>query len=136
MRSYFAAIHGQVDGLYFGQGGPIIGTQLDNEYMHSAAPWERTVGVGEEWVPAGKDGDAYLTDLKRIMQEAGIITPFYTCTAWGVAATPEDEALPLWSGYAYWPWVFYGKRDEAPPVTPEYIYRDNHNNAVPKTYKF
>lgn len=135
MRSYFAAIHGQVDGLYFGQGGPIIGTQLDNE-MHSAAPWERTVGVGEEWVPAGKDGDAYLTDLKRIMQEAGIITPFYTCTAWGVAATPEDEALPLWSGYAYWPWVFYGKRDEDPPVTPEYIYRDNHNNAVPKTYKF
>lgn len=136
VRSYFSAIHGQINGLYFGQGGPIIALQLDNEYMHSSAPWERTIGVGEEWVSGGCGGNEYMIDIKRIMQEVGMVTPFYTCTAWGGAAAPEDEALPLWGGYAYWPWIFYEKRDDGHPVTPEYIYRDNHNNAVPKTYNF
>lgn len=136
VRKYFAAIHGQTDGLYFGQGGPIIAAQLDNEYMHAGAPWERTAGVSKEWVSGGTEGEAYMVDLKRVMQEVGIVTPFYTCTAWGGAAAPVEEALPLWGGYAYWPWIFYEKREGGHPATPEYIYRDNHNNAVPSTYNF
>lgn len=136
VRKYFAAIHSQVDGLYFRQGGPIIAAQLDNEYAHSAAAWEITTGISNEWVPSGSGGNQYMLDLKRIMQEVGIVTPFYTCTAWGGAMTPADEAMPLWGGYAYWPWIFYEKREDGHPATPEYIYRDNHNNAVPKTYNF
>lgn len=31
--------------------------------------------------------------------------------------------------------IFYDYRGEH-PATPEYIYRDNHNNSVPKTYNF
>lgn len=125
----------QMDGLYFKDGGPIIGTQIENEYMHSAAPWEMTTGVSDEWVTGGNDGNEYMIRLKEIAQEEGIITPFYTCTGWGGAATPVDEMLPLWGGYAFWPWIFYDYEGEH-PATPEYIYRDNHNNKVPKTYNF
>lgn len=68
----------QLQGLYFKDGGPIIGTQLDNEYMHSAAPWEITTGVANEWTPGGSEGSKYLHALKRLAQEEGIRTPFYT----------------------------------------------------------
>ena len=125
----------QLAGLYYKDGGPIIGTQIENEYMHSAAPWEMTTGVSDEWVPGGHDGNDYMIKLKKIAQEEGIITPFYTCTGWGGAATPTDEMLPLWGGYAFWPWIFYNYEGEH-PATPEYIYRDNHNDEVPKTYNF
>ena len=135
VRRLYAAIHGQVDGLYFGQGGPIVAVQLENEYMHSSAPWEMTTGVANEWVNGGQDGEEHIRELKRIAQEVGLIAPFYTCTAWGGGMAPTDEVLPLWGGYAYWPWIFYKKTGEH-PCTPEYIYRDNHNNAVPATYNF
>lgn len=135
VRRLYRALAGQFEGLYFKDGGPIIAAQMDNEYMHSAAPWEITTGVTNEWVPGGDEGNAYMKALKKIAQEEGILTPFYTCTAWGGAATPTDELLPLWGGYAFWPWIYYDYRGPH-PVTPEYIYRDNHNNDVPKTYNF
>ncbi len=125
----------QLKGLYFKDGGPIIGTQLDNEYMHSAAPWEMTTGVANEWTPGGGDGVEYLHTLKKLAQEEGILTPFYTSTGWGGAAMDASEMMPLWGGYAFWPWIFYDYRGEH-PATPEYIYRDNHNNEISKTYNF
>lgn len=134
-RRLYRAIHGQVDGLYFRQGGPIVGIQLENEYMHSSAPWEITTGISDEWVSGGQDGEDHIRMLKRIAREEGLITPFCTCTAWGGGMAPVDEVLPLWGGYAYWPWIFYNRTGEH-PCTPEYIYRDNHNNDVPETYNF
>lgn len=134
-RRFFRALHAQMDGHYFRQGGCIVGTQIENEYQHSSAPWEITTGVSSEWVNGGHSGESYMLALKKIMQEEGIITPFYTTTAWGGAITPVEEALPLWGGYSYQPWIFYNRTGKH-PATPEYIYRDNHNNAVPKTYNF
>lgn len=134
-RKLYRAFAEQFDGLYFKDGGPIIGTQIENEYMHSSSPWEMTTGITDEWVPGGSDGAEYMRALKKIAQEEGIITPFYTCTGWGGAAAALDEMMPLWGGYAFWPWIFYDYQGEH-PATPEYIYRDNHNNAVPKTYNF
>lgn len=125
----------QLEGLWYKDGGPIIGAQIENEYMHSSSPWEMTTGVANEWVLGGADGAEYMLALKKIAQEEGIITPFYTCTGWGGAAAVPDELLTLWGGYAFWPWMFYDYRGEH-PATPEYIYRDNHNNSVPKTYNF
>ncbi|MBQ7138755.1 MAG: beta-galactosidase, partial [Clostridia bacterium] len=134
-RKFFRALHGQMDGHYFAQGGCIVGTQIENEYQHSSAPWEITTGISSEWVNGGRSGESYMLALKKIMQEEGIVTPFYTTTAWGGAITPVEEALPLWGGYSYQPWIFYNRTGEH-PATPEYIYRDNHNNASPKTYNF
>ncbi len=135
VRRYFRAIHGQMDGHYFSQGGCIVGTQIENEYQHSCAPWEITTGVSNEWITSGHSGMGYMLALKKIMLEEGIVTPFYTATAWGGAVTPVEEALPLWGGYSYQPWLFYNKPG-VHPATPEYIYRDNHNSAVTKEYNF
>jgi len=135
VRRYFRALHAQMDGHYFAQGGCIIAAQIENEYRHSSAPWEITTGISSEWVNGGHSGEDYMLALKRIMQEEGIATPFYTTTAWGGAVTPVEEALPLWGGYSYQPWLFYNRVGKH-PATPEYIYRDNHSNAVPKTYNF
>jgi len=135
VRKFFRALHGQIDGHYFSQGGCIIAAQIENEYQHSSAPWEITTGISSEWVNGGRSGAEYMLALKRIMREEGIVTPFYTTTSWGGAVTPVEEALPLWGGYSYQPWIFYKKTGEH-PATPEYIYRDNHNNEVRRTYNF
>lgn len=135
VRRLFEKLAEQMDGLYYQTGGPIAAAQMDNEYQHSAAPWEITTGISDEWVPAGSAGNAYMLEIKRIAVESGIIVPFYTCTGWGGAAAPVEEMLPLWGGYAFWPWIFYSHKGEH-PVTPEYIYRDFHNNAIPQTYNF
>lgn len=135
VRMLYRKIAEQLEGLYFKDGGPIIAAQIDNEYMHSAAPWEFTNGTTKEWIPGGHDGNAYMLALKRIAQEEGILTPFYTCTGWGGAATPTEEMLPLWGGYAFWPWIYYDYQGEH-PATPEYLYRDKHNDHVRKTYNF
>ena len=135
VRRLFRQLHGQMDGHYFHQGGCIVGTQIENEYQHSSAPWEITTGVSNEWLPGGHSGLAYMRTLKKIMVEEGIRTPFYTATAWGGAVTPVEEALPLWGGYSYQPWLFYSKSG-VHPATPEYIYRDNHNSAVTREYNF
>ena len=134
-RLFYRAVAQQIKGLLYKDGGPVIAVQIENEYMHSASPWEMTTGVSNEWLTAGKDGRAYMLALKEIAREEGIITPFYTCTGWGGAATPVDEMMPMWGGYAFWPWMFYGG-DYTHPATPEYLYRDNHNNEVPETYNF
>ncbi len=134
VQSWYRAVSGQLKGLFYKDGGPIIAVQLDNEYMHSAAPWEETRGLTDEWLPAGDLGDAYLLKLLEIARAEGLDAPFYTCTGWGGAATPE-AMMPLWGGYAFRPWLFYERRGEH-PATGEYLYRDNHNNAVPRTYNF
>lgn len=131
----FVELNQQFQGLYFKDGGPIIGAQIDNEYMHSAAPWEITTGISNEWISGGSDGNAYMLKIKEIARKCGIIVPFYTCTGWGGAIAPTEEMLPLWGGYAFWPWIFYSHKGEH-PATPEYIYRDFHNKEVPATYNF
>ncbi|MBW3093609.1 beta-galactosidase [Bifidobacterium sp. 82T10] len=134
VRELYTKIHEQVDGLLFDQGGPIIGAQLDNEYMHSSAPWEMTTGISDEWVPGGSDGIAYLEALRGIAHEVGIDVPFYTATGWGGAPVPDD-VLPLWGGYAYRPWLFYAHGGDH-PVTDEYLYRDFHSNDCPRGDEF
>lgn len=124
----------QFEGLYYKDGGPIIAAQLDNEYMHSSAPWEMTTGISDEWVPGGHDGMAYLDKLREIAMEVGINVPFYTSTGWGGSPVPED-VLPLWGGYAYRPWLFYAHSGEH-PQTDEYIYRDFHDDDCPRNEEF
>ena len=56
---FYREIATQLRGLLYADGGPVIGVQLDNEYMHSGAPWEVTYHQGVEWVPLGTEGAAY-----------------------------------------------------------------------------
>lgn len=128
----YGEIGHQVKGLMYRDDGPVIGIQLENEFYHAGAPWEHTTGTSNEWVPGGEDGEAHIVRLKEIANEAGLVTPFYTATGWGGAVAPTSEVLPLWGGYAFWPWVFYDPNVTEHPITPEYIYR-NYNQP---TYNF
>ncbi|MCR4729155.1 MAG: beta-galactosidase [Lachnospiraceae bacterium] len=133
-KKFYSKISEQVSDLFFKDNGPIIGIQLDNEYMHSSAPWENTAGVSDEWVFGGNEGQTYMLALKKMAMECGLIPVVYTATAWGGAIAP-DSFLPLWGGYAYRPWIFYSHKGEH-PATEEYIYQDYHNNDVVCTDDF
>ncbi len=133
-RRLYTEIVGQVRGMFFKDGGPIIGVQIDNEYMASSAPWEMTTGISNEWAFGGDEGEEYLLRLKELAAQCGLTPVFYTCTGWGRAPTPESM-LPLWGGYAYRPWLFYSHKGEHPP-TEEYIYQDYHKNGVTCTDDF
>ncbi|MFA9558307.1 beta-galactosidase [Evansella sp. AB-rgal1] len=135
VRKLYSEINNQVTGLYYKDGGPIIATQIENEYEHAAAPWEMTTGTSNEWLPGGRDGAAHMKTLKEMARKIGIETPFYTATAWGGASAPTEEVVPLWGGYAFWPWIFYGDVKEH-PATPEFIFRDFHNDQIKETYGF
>lgn len=123
VKKLYDQIAGQVQGLLYKDGGPVIAAQLDNEYMHSAALWEDTRGTTNEYVNSSGEGDAYLLALKRLCMEAGLDVPFYTCTAWGGAAAPYEECVPLWGGYPYAPWLITPETPDH-PATEEYLYRD------------
>ena len=124
----YAEIGRQVRGLFYRDGGPVIAVQLDNEYMHSSAPWELTTGVSDEWVPTGNEGEAYLLTLRSLALKCGLTPVFFTGTAWGGAAY-SPRVMPLWGGYPYRPWLFYRGQGEH-PVTEEYIYEDYHRRGA------
>ena len=128
VRRLYQKIGEQVQGLFWKDGGPVIGVQLDNEYMHSSAPWEMTTGISNEWVSPGTEGEAYILALRDIALSCGLIPAFFTGTAWGGAAY-SPKVMPLWGGYAYRPWIFYSHKGEH-PATEEYIYEDYHHNGV------
>jgi hypothetical protein len=74
-------IAGQVNGLLWKDGGPVIGIQLDNEY---GGPAE------------------YLLALKKIARDEGLDVPLYTRTGWPALRTPMPfgEIVPLYGVYA------------------------------------
>ena len=80
VKRLYTEIAGQVQGLLYKDGGPVIAAQIDNEYMHSSAAWEITTGISDEWIFGGDDGEAYMYALRDLAKECGIVTPFYTCT--------------------------------------------------------
>lgn len=134
VRRLYSEIAAQAEGQFFKDGGPVIGVQIENEYMHSSAPWEMTTGISDEWVFGGDEGNTYMLRLKELAAECGLEPVFYTCTGWGGAATP-DSMLPLWGGYAFRPWIFYSHRGEH-PATEEYLYQDFHRNGAKCNYDF
>lgn len=131
----------QLKGLYFKDNGPVIGTQIENEYQHSAAPWgltypgqpydmtasERDQGVTHEGVsvaeganPYAELGNDHMKVLKSLAIKAGMDTPLYTATGWGYAAIIPNESLPVTAAYAYPFWT--DKKD----LSPFFLYKDMH----------
>jgi len=88
VQRFFAQIGQQTNGLYWKEGGPIIGVQIENEY-HGHGP-----GQGSE----------HMLTLLRLAREAAIDAPYYTATAWDAAEVPTQDFLPVFGGYgdAFW----------------------------------
>ena len=126
VKRLYTEIGKQLQGLYYKDGGPIIGCQVENEMQHSAAPWaityagepkdntaasynagEAMIGVGNQARKAtgAEMGNLHMQLLKKMAVEAGIDVPFYTATGWGNAAVIEGEAIPVTAAYTYPFWA-------------------------------
>jgi hypothetical protein len=128
VRRYFAEIGQQVAGLYFKDNGPVIGLQLDNEYMHCGAPWEVPYRTATAYIPAGSDGVEHLQALKQIAQDAGFDVPIYSCTGWVGSPVPTSDFLPMHGGYAFTPWIPDPEFVQGP--TREFLFRDRHEHPL------
>lgn len=122
VKRFYEEIGRQLDGLYYKDGRTIIGTQIENEHQHSAAPWGITypgepkdmtsatydadiirigVSVQDKKITTAELGDLHMKTLKKMAEEAGIQTPLYTATGWGNAAVIGEEAIPVTAAYTY-----------------------------------
>ena len=81
VKIFYDQIARQLDGLFWKNGGPVIGIQFENEYK----------GPGE-----------HLATLKHMGQEAGLDAPIYTRTGWDQPSggMPFGELVPLYGVYA------------------------------------
>jgi len=95
VKRWYRALAKQFEGLYFKDGGPIIGVQVDNE-VYSTGP--------------GQWGYEYLSDLKNCAVETGIDVPFYTVTGWPGPQVPEDLVIGLFGAYPAAPWTQHVKK--------------------------
>lgn len=93
VRSFYTAIYRQIYDLFIKDGGPIIGIQLENEYVSSSD---------------------HLLTLKQIAKDIGFDVPLYTVTGWSPspegADIPEDEVIPVFGGYPEAPWEGHTRR--------------------------
>jgi len=128
VRRLYAEIARQLEGKFVHEGGPVIAVQLENEFMHAGAPNDAW-GFARKFLTAGRGGKAHMEELKRIAKECGMRPLVFTATAWGGAAVPEEETLPMLAAYAYTPWV------PNQPPSREFLFRDLHvRPAEPVTY--
>lgn len=103
VKDYYAQVAQQVKGLYFKNGGPIIGCQLENEYAHGS-----------------KD---HLDALKQIAVDVGIDVPFYSSTANSEYHYEKGDILPLQGAYPYRYW-------ETPRPTSDFLYTTDEWGAM------
>lgn len=90
----YKGIGQQLRGLYYKDGGSVIGIQIENEY------WR------------GKRGEEHILWLKQTAIMHGMDVPLYTVTGWKNASAPQDEVIPLWGGYPAAPWTTNLKKIE------------------------
>jgi len=142
VKRLYEEIGRQLEGLYYKDGGTIIGTQIENEHQHSAAPWGITypgepkdmtsatydanitmigVSVQDKKITTADLGDLHMKTLKKMAEEARIQTPLYTATGWGNAAVIGEEAIPVTAAYTY---PFWAK----PGMSPFCMFKDIQKN--------
>jgi beta-galactosidase len=87
VKKFYHQIGLQCKGMYFKDGGPIIGTQIENEYR-----FNNTKGL------------EHLLELKKMAIESGFDVPYYTATGWPGSNLKQDELIPVWGAYPEAPW--------------------------------
>ena len=141
VRVLYGEIARQMEGMYYKDGGPVIGCQIENEMQHSAAPWaitypgeekdftaaswnaaEAAIGVegGHRQASGAEAGNEHMRTLLKMAREVGIVTPFYTATGWGNAAVIDHSAIPVTSAYTYPFW------ENPPRMSPFMMFKDIH----------
>jgi len=95
VKILYGEIGRQLQGLFWKDGGPIAGVQIENEYH------------------PGSGGVEHMATLLQLAHAAGIDAPFYTATGWDNAAVPSTEFLPVFGGYTEQFWS--DRLTELPP---------------------
>ena len=109
-------IFGQVNGLLWKDGGPVVGVQIENECR---GPW------------------SYYMTLKDIAVKAGFDVPFMTRTGWPKLNGKEEfgKLLPLYGDYADGFWD--RKLSDMPgEYAKAFIFKDNRMSAAIATETF
>lgn len=81
VKLFYGEIGRQLKDLFWKDGGPIAGVQIENEYH------------------PGRGGIEHMQSLLALAHEAGIDAPFYTATGWDNATVPPAEFIPVFGGY-------------------------------------
>jgi hypothetical protein len=95
VKRFYSEIAGQVRGLFWADGGPIIGIQLENEYHPE------------------NGGIEHMRRLRELAIKTGLLAPYYSATGWDGAAVPPTDFLPVFSAYPEQFWS--GSMTELPP---------------------
>ncbi len=101
-KKLYTAIAQQLSGMYFKDGGPVIGAQIENEYRFN-----------------NKAGLEHMLTLKQMAVAAGIDVPYYSATAWQGANLTQNELIPVWGAYAEAPW---SKSTVKLPLSENYLF--------------
>ncbi|MBJ6369593.1 beta-galactosidase [Snuella sedimenti] len=86
VRNWYRAIYNQIEGFLYKEDGPIMGIQLENEYVRKG-----------HVVP-------HLLELKKIAIEEGFDVPLYTMTHWMASDYPKKDIIPYAGYYIETPW--------------------------------
>ena len=110
IRKWYGRIYEQLKGLFYKDGGNIIGIQLENELVENAG---------------------HIAKLKEIAIETGMDVPLFTATGWNHiygARIPEKEVIPVFGGYCEAPWEeICGK---LPPSVNYFFTRQRNQSAI------
>lgn len=109
VRIWYEKIYEQVKGLFYKDGGNIIGIQFENELVDDAQ---------------------HLLALKRLALEIGFEAPLYTVTGWNAeygAKIPVDDVVPVFAAYVEAPWA--GRWEKLPPSS-HFVFHTVRNDAA------
>ena len=108
-KKWYSAISNEVKGLFYKDGGPIIGVQVENELTEDAE---------------------HLAKLKELAIESGMDAPLYTVTGWNSASgarIPVTEVVPVFGGYCDAPWE--SSIEELEPSS-HYVFNQMRNDSA------
>ncbi|MDE5597420.1 MAG: beta-galactosidase, partial [Lachnospiraceae bacterium] len=109
VRIWYEKIFEQVQGLFYADGGNIIGIQFENELVDDAA---------------------HLLALKELALDIGFQAPIYTVTGWNSAygaKIPVDDVVPVFGAYPEAPWA---DSIEKLPLSTHYVFNKTRNDSA------
>ena len=109
-RTLYSEIARETKGLFWKDGGPIVGVQVENEKTNRPK---------------------YLLALKRLAIELGMDAPLFTATGWNRkegAMIPVDDVVPVFGGYSDAPWA--GNTRRQPPSNNFFFTRARNDSGI------
>lgn len=109
VKIWYEKIYEQIKGLFYRDGGNIIGIQFENELVNNAE---------------------HLLALKKLALEIGYEAPIYTVTGWNSkygAKIPVDDVVPVFGGYVEAPWTGHTRKL---PLSHHYVFDTIRNDSA------